>query len=219
MGVAGIVIFALLPFIKKKHDAPPAPVTKITDAKLSGEMFDVCKVNVPEKDWQYIIVHHSGTKEGNAANFDAYHKNKKKWRHGLAYHFVIGNGNGSADGEIETGPRWEKQIHGAHSGRMDFNRISIGVCLVGNFEKQGSGPTQGQMESLQHLLKYLCKRYNIALDKVIGHNQVQKSQTACPGKNFPFNKMKFALAEALKGELRESESQQEHNETDGSPRI
>ncbi|HHT9113865.1 MAG TPA: hypothetical protein ACFYD0_11140, partial [Candidatus Wunengus sp. YC65] len=53
------------------------------------------------RDWRYIVVHHSATSSGNAAEFDKYHRRKKGWENGLGYHFVIGNGNGTPDGKIE----------------------------------------------------------------------------------------------------------------------
>jgi N-acetyl-anhydromuramyl-L-alanine amidase AmpD len=141
---------------------------------------------VPENNWRYIVIHHSATKGGNAADFDRYHRKVKGWRYGLAYHFVIGNGNGSDDGEIEVGKRWSKQIHGAHTANMDYNRIAIGVCIVGNLEEEMITPRQ--FDSLYQIVLHLSKRYNIPLSNVIMHNQVtQKKGTLCPGKNFPYN--------------------------------
>src|SRR5262249_25565824 len=42
--------------------------------------------------WQFIVVHNSGTRQGNAAAFDYYHRHFRRMQNGLAYHFVIGNG-------------------------------------------------------------------------------------------------------------------------------
>lgn len=147
---------------------------------------NICRTYVPENNWRYIVIHHSATKGGNAADFDRYHRKVKGWRYGLAYHFVIGNGNGSDDGEIEVGKRWSKQIHGAHTANMDYNRIAIGVCIVGNLEEEMITPRQ--FDSLYQIVLHLSKRYNIPLSNVIMHNQVtQKKGTLCPGKNFPYN--------------------------------
>jgi len=46
--------------------------------------------------WRFIIVHNSGTRQGNARIFDYYHRNVRRMRNGLAYHFVIGNEIGRA---------------------------------------------------------------------------------------------------------------------------
>lgn len=148
----------------------------------------LCKVDVDENQWKYIVLHHSATDKGNARLFGRYHREKRKWPHGLAYHFVIGNGNGSGNGEIEVGERWTNQIHGAHTANMDLNRIAIGICLVGNFEEDNK-PTKNQFRSLVSLVDYISKRYKIPESNIIMHNQVVQKGTACPGKNFPYKKL------------------------------
>lgn len=161
--------------------------------KVVIDIEKLCKVDVDENDWQYVVLHHSATDEGNASIFDRYHREKRKWPLGLAYHFVIGNGNGSGNGEIEVGDRWKKQIHGAHTANMNLNRIAIGICLVGNFE-EGNKPTNNQLESLASLVNYVSKRYNIPESNIIMHNQVNQKGTACPGKNFPYKKLVNRIA-------------------------
>ena len=149
---------------------------------------ELCRVNVDENEWKYIVLHHSATDEGNARRFDRYHREKRKWSHGLAYHFVIGNGHGSDNGEIEVGDRWKEQIHGAHTANMDLNRIAIGICLVGNFEEENK-PTKNQLKSLIILVNYVSQRYNIPKSDIIMHNQVNQKVTVCPGKNFPYKEL------------------------------
>lgn len=199
MGTIGISILWVVMFVGVKPVPAPIPVSQKAGETFSPEMSKICDVNKTEVKWKYIVLHHSATNEGNAANFDNYHRNKKKWKHGLAYHFVIGNGTQSGDGEIEVGSRWKKQIHGAHTSRMDYNKIAIGICLVGNFEDE-KGPTEQQMVSLLDLSTHLCKKYDISLNNVIGHNEVQKNHTACPGKNFHFAEFKNTLLQNLNKE-------------------
>ncbi|MFQ5686263.1 MAG: peptidoglycan recognition family protein [Candidatus Scalindua sp.] len=177
MFVTTVGLFIYLPFIGRKRQFTVA----IDIEKL-------CKVDVDENEWKYVVLHHSATDEGNARRFDRYHREIRKWSEGLAYHFVIGNGNGSGNGEIEVGDRWKKQIHGAHTANMDLNRIAIGICLVGNFELDNK-PTNNQLESLISLVNYVSKRYNIPKSNIIMHNQVVQKGTACPGKNFPYKKL------------------------------
>ena len=110
----------------------------------------------------------------------------------MAYHFVIGNGTYSRDGEIEPSDRWERQIHGAHAGNMEYNRVSIGICLVGDFENNGA-PTQNQFESTAKLVQYFSRKYSIPMSKIIMHKQVAHKCTACPVKNFPFEELKTRL--------------------------
>lgn len=169
-------LFIYLPYISIKREAT------IT---IAINIEELCRVDVEENRWEYVVLHHSATHEGNANNFDKYHREQKKWEYGLAYHFVIGNGNGSGNGEIEVGDRWKMQIHGAHTANKDLNQISIGICLVGNFEEDNK-PTDNQLESLISLVDYFSKKYNIPKSRIVKHSQVLQKGTACPGKNFPY---------------------------------
>ena len=176
MLVTATGLFIYLPFISIKKE-PPVTIAINID--------ELCRVDVEENKWEYVVLHHSATNEGNADSFDKYHRDEKKWEYGLAYHFVIGNGNGSGNGEIEVGDRWKKQIHGAHTANMDLNRISIGICLVGNFEADNE-PTNNQLESLVSLVTYFSEKYHIPKSRIVRHSQVLQKGTACPGKNFPY---------------------------------
>lgn len=152
----------------------------------------ICRVGVAENDWRYIVIHHSATPEGSASAFDDYHRNKRGWKNGLGYHFVIGNGTQSRDGEIEVGKRWKQQLNGAHAGDNYLNRTGIGICLVGNFE-ENEEPTDRQLKSLERIIRYLSKRYDIPLSRIILHKDVRENHTACPGKNFPYDKLRYRL--------------------------
>jgi hypothetical protein len=133
------------------------------------------------RDWNYIVVHHSHTDAGSEAIFDRYHREERGWR-GVGYDFVIGNGDGSADGMIEVTFRWEKQIQGAHAGVQKYNDHGIGICLVGDF--QSHRPTGRQMQSLVALVGYLQEKCHIPSQNVLGHRHVKN--TKCPGRNFPW---------------------------------
>jgi len=137
------------------------------------------------RDWRYIVIHHSATASGSAAGFDSYHRKKRGWENGLGYHFVIGNGNGTPDGEVEIGNRWLDQIDGAHAGVEEYNHSGIGICLVGNFNQ--SSPTAAQMASLSVLVEYLQNRCHITAENIIMHRHCK--QTDCPGRNFPYYKL------------------------------
>ena len=103
--------------------------------------------------------------------------------HGLAYHFVIGNGRGMRDGEVAVGERWRKQLNGGHLASTAQNSYSIGICLVGNFDK--TKPTAAQMRSLSALCKALMKRCNLATSAVKTHREINVVGTRCPGRHFP----------------------------------
>ena len=142
---------------------------------------------VEERPWQWIVVHHSASDRGSAAVFDDWHRNGRHWDE-LGYHFVIGNGTGSSDGQVEIGPRWPKQKHGAHTkvwNREEYNQVGVGICLVGNFDK--TRPTRAQMDALAGLVDWLSARYRIDDAHIIGHSHV--CDTRCPGRYFPFDEL------------------------------
>ena len=138
--------------------------------------------------WKYIIVHNSATRQGNARIFDNYHRRVRKMKNGLAYHFVIGNGNSSGNGEIEIGNRWKRQINGGHVASNYLNDISIGICLVGDLNRDL--PTKAQLEALDELCTYLRGRVGKVKGKpaiVKGHKEINPKPTDCPGDRFPLS--------------------------------
>ncbi len=136
---------------------------------------------VERSRWTRIIVHHSATRTGGAESFDRHHRRNCGMKNGLAYHFVIGNGTSTGDGEIEVGGRWRDQLQGGHVKSEKLNETSIGICLVGNFEERR--PTKMQIKRLGDLTYYLKERLLRTSPEVLGHKDVQ--QTRCPGKHFP----------------------------------
>jgi hypothetical protein len=139
------------------------------------------KINTSK--WKNIIAHHSATRNGNAKIFDAAHR-QRGMVNGLAYHFVICNGtNGCADGKVEVGSRWLRQIKGGHVKNDTYNANSIGICVVGNFDKKWV--TRKQQASLIALIDYLKNKTLKGRPKFLVHREIKNEQTICPGKNFP----------------------------------
>ncbi len=176
--------------------AEPGPMTTFERAIWPDNL-------APERRWQYIVIHHSATHKGTVDAFQRYHQK----RHGaddIGYHFVINNGvaEGSRDGQVEPTARWHDQRHGAHcsvNGHRKFNDLGIGICLVGNFEQYT--PTKAQMESLVLLLRLLRARYQVPIERIVGHGELKN--THCPGKLFPMDHLLWRLrAEYIEEQVR-----------------
>ena len=75
-------------------------------------------------------------------------------------------------------------MDGAHCHSMHMNRIGIGLCLVGDFNRQRV--SEKQFASSVKLIKELRRSYAIPADHIIGHRDVKA--TDCPGKNFPWKR-------------------------------
>jgi len=152
---------------------------------------EITPTNTSALKWKYIVIHHSGTKIGNAEIFDRYHRQEKKMPEGLAYHFVIGNGTKSPNGQVEVGKRWHKKISGPHCFDPKMNEDSIGICMVGDFNK--AKPTKAQIIALTELIKKLQKDYKIPATNIILHSEVDKGKTDCPGAKFSLQEIKSKL--------------------------
>lgn len=122
------------------------------------------------KETSLIIIHHSATENGNAEIFRRFHKETNGWDD-IGYHFVITNGKGGPDGEIQKGRGLQKQ--GAHARGRNHN--SIGICLVGNNKF-----TEKQKEALIRLLVKLCIMYQIDPSE----KTIQAHHEKCPGPGF-----------------------------------
>lgn len=149
--------------------------------RLKPVFDDIDGPSVTSGHWKHIILHHSATAYGNASSFDRYHRQERHMENGLAYHFVIGNGSSSGNGQVEVGGRWKGQIAGGHVASEWYNHNSIGICLVGNFEvKRPSRLQVGAASQLVTYLKDFILRHPV---KVIVHKDIEK--TLCPGRYFP----------------------------------
>jgi N-acetylmuramoyl-L-alanine amidase len=145
---------------------------------------------VARSRWQYIVVHNSGTRQGNAAAFDYYHRHFRRMQNGLAYHFVIGNGTSTGNGQIEVGDRWRRQINGGHVHSDYLNNIALGICLVGDFNRDQ--PTRAQLDCCEELIRYLRQRCGKVGDHypiVKPHREMNPPRwaTDCPGDVFPYS--------------------------------
>jgi N-acetylmuramoyl-L-alanine amidase len=151
---------------------------------------EIDRAPVLRRRWQFIVVHNSGTRQGNARIFDYYHRHVRRMVNGLAYHFVIGNGSSSGNGQIEVGARWRRQINGGHVHSDYLNNISLGICLVGDFNRDQ--PTRAQLDACEELIRYLrlrCGKIDAHFVVVRPHRDMNPPRwpTDCPGDVFPYS--------------------------------
>lgn len=171
-------------------DSPVDPITKD----------DPWKPETSPRDWKYIVLHHTASDQGDVQSIHESHlKNKDRsgrpWL-GIGYHFVVGNGRGMQDGEIEGTFRWKQQLQGAHAGVAEYNQQGIGIVLVGNFEE--TAPTAQQVRAVKRLVRRLSRDYEIGSDHIIGHADVKATQ--CPGTHFPLAEIRDCVTAADEGD-------------------
>ena len=152
------------------------------------------EAGLDRRRWDAIVIHHSGTPAGDGASIAR--MQSEQGILGLGYHFVIGNGQGLGDGAIEVGPRWNRQLPGAHvaartagsdvvpvalSSADHLNEHAIGICLVGNGDRRVF--TDRQIRELSSLVRRLQRELGIPADRVFLHSDV--AAVSSPGIHFP----------------------------------
>ena len=166
----------------------PAPLTP--DASRSLVMLDQngaldlifdTDTSIRPGRWQYIYIHHSKAPGGNALSIG-------QRTGGILDHFLIGNGNGSENGEIQVGQRWTlQQPAGILGHKQPLPQLSgaadnyISICLVGDFDQ--APPTPRQLTQLQQLVQALQRRLGIPGASVLAFDRPGNS--AGIGRQFP----------------------------------
>lgn len=116
-----------------------------------------------------IIVHHTATPStATVESIRRYHVGIRGWSD-IGYHYLV-----QRDGIIRLG-RPDRRV-GAHC--RGYNRESIGVAVIGNFEETPIGmEVEQQINALRQLLGDLLHRYPHSV--VRGHKEY--AATLCPG--------------------------------------
>ncbi len=135
--------------------------------------------------WKYIYIHHSRSATGNAVTLARPNDSL-----GVADHFVIGNGEGCVDGEIQIGQRWNKQVSAAPpDGARQIDADCISICLVGDFDR--GVPTPTQLRRLNQLVTALQGRLHIGEKNILVIDQ--PNTQAAGGKFFPASAIRQTL--------------------------
>jgi len=152
---------------------------------------------------QYVIIHHSITKDGLVADWEAirrYHKETNGWSD-IGYHYGIERVGGGLSLQIG---RPESET-GAHCKEMHMNLKSLGICVVGNFDL--APPGLEIMRFLADIVRRKVAEYGIPVNAVLGHREVglmagydwRKGQyKSCPGRHFQMDVLRAMLSGELK---------------------
>jgi len=136
-------------------------------------------------NWEFIIIHHSLTKDNKVVNWQAirdYHIKHFGWSD-IGYHFGIERV--SCVYQVCIGRPLTQP--GAHT--VGMNNKAIGICLVGNYDEESPSPEQYLI--LASLVRCLMKKFSIPIANIKGHRDY--SLKTCPGKNFSFAYLKSLI--------------------------
>lgn len=158
-----------------------------------------------------IVIHHSATDDSETLSWPAirrYHTSykcegkiikpeavkdliaqgapvQKPWRD-IGYHFGI----------EQVGRQFEILVGrmltetGAHCPQGNMNRNGIGICLVGNFDKEPPPPAQWDLAV--RLVQSLMQTFIITPARVFGHRELNPHKT-CPGQLFDMERLRRAI--------------------------
>ena len=150
----------------------------------------------------HIIIHHSWTTMGDAESFYNGHTLPKPagrgWRD-IGYHYVVNNGTYHPAGTIQLGRDRDDDEDvmeevGAHV--LGYNRHSLGICAVGNFDDEEPDPGSRQIQSIALLTIKLMRLFEIPIHHVLGHREagaipgVPVVGKTCPGAKVDCNQMR-----------------------------
>lgn len=148
--------------------------------------------------FDHIVIHHSGGGSGDPRMLREVHRERQPNDpiDMIPYHFVIGNGRGMGDGEVYATGRWRWRLWGAHLSARNtrLNVSAIGICVIGNFET--AQVSAAQFAALSGLCRDLMRSYRIGVGRIGFHGHVPGEATACPGRNFPRDRLIAALGTA-----------------------
>lgn len=146
MTIGALVLMAL------DHNGPSAAAYSLSSYLRLDPVDDVVKNSVQAKvrDWGQIEVVYSDTVGGNVEEMALLT--------GLAngdraeYHFIVCNGNGADDGQVQAGKRWENQLTDGRAG-------VIRVLVISN--ERIEAVTDCQIQRTNALVESLSRTFDI----------------------------------------------------------
>ena len=137
-----------------------------------------------QKKIKFIIIHYTGmSKEISAIKRLCNIKSK------VSAHYFIKK-NGSVLNLVP--PLYEAWHAGKSSWRKlkYLNRYSIGIEIQNSgHDNKFENFSHKQIISIQKLLKYLIRKYNVNLKNVLGHSDISPDRKKDPGEKFPWKKL------------------------------
>lgn len=119
--------------------------------------------------WSCIEIYYSGTKAGNIEQLASLSglANPKD----INCHFVICNGLGGGDGQIQTTEKWQRQWS-VVPGRTRYDSgQTIRICIIA--DGKTTLPTDFQIKRVEALVEGLYRKFNIQLEPIYYPNDWQ----------------------------------------------
>ena len=139
----------------------------------------------------YIIIHHSLTKDGITVSWDdidRYHTVEKGWID-IGYHYGIE----LIDKDYQVLAGRPLGTQGAHCKENGMNAMSIGICFVGNYDKEDV-PDAMYDVGIKHIAG-LC--YSLRIDPMNIFPHSDYADKTCPGIRFDMDRLRNGVKVVL----------------------
>lgn len=168
------------------------------DCKKDITMIGRLNLIFPDYKPDFIVIHHSATRDGPTVSWDAirkYHMETMGMQD-IGYHF--GTELSGTDYVIQVGRPMVRP--GAHVKQGFFNKKSIGICIVGNWDM--ISVPHGQWILTRMLVEAVQRVCKIRPVNVIGHWEAQAlaglppdHRKTCPGRKVNMDEFRAELAD------------------------
>lgn len=203
-GVISVLVRSIL--AKRVGQSKPLPngpeqkgneQSKTTSAPIAEEERPLnLEIEKPRFPVKYIVIHHSEMEDTENEEWEIireYHIKNNRWID-IGYHF----GTEKVDGAYKIMKGRPMDKIGAHAKDGGFNNKSLGICMVGNFDK--AAPPHTQIFLTQSLVREFQRMFHVPKENVIGHREAQKiaglsikKRKSCPGHMTDMNKFRENL--------------------------
>jgi len=184
--VAAMTVGAFLLVLMLETGGPVLPRERDLAALRAGPEGlapSVLDADVPHQPlkWRHIILHSAASRPDIAARC----------------HFVITDSGRNIEQCIRPTELWRRQMEGNHAfvPGYDYNATSLGICLEGDFSRQG--PSARQFEAAVALTQALQQTFNIPRDRVFLYRDLTP-RSASPGAAFPEGRFNGRLLAATR---------------------
>ena len=115
-----------------------------------------------QRRWSYLEIYYSGTKTGDMEHSAS--PGVPSCPEDINCHFVIFNGFGTVDGQIQSTEKWQKQLSVTPARTSYVNGQTIRICIIA--DGKTTVATDFQIKRVEALVEGLSRKFNIQPESI-----------------------------------------------------
>jgi hypothetical protein len=158
IGIGAVVLKTL------GHNPPQADAFSLSEYYRLVPVEEVISSNIvrTSRQWEFIEVGYSGTKAGNIKQLASL--NGLVNPEDINCHFVIYNGLGGGDGQIQPTEKWRRQWLAVPDKTKYCSEQTIRICVIS--DGKISYPTNFQIKRTEVLVESLSRKFDIQSESI-----------------------------------------------------